>query len=147
MAKLVSRFAIGALATLDNDNPRVELVGNRPWAGVLFKVNWPQLVSEWMNISAWSSLTNYSLQYLILGGICTVQIVLGFIAVLWSNTVFVKDDSYLSTARLLRRKFHYILFYHINFRSFKTNSLHTSPRRTSRRLWMCSHRQRNRSNT
>ncbi|KAI5808030.1 hypothetical protein DFH27DRAFT_293035 [Peziza echinospora] len=83
MAKLVSRFAIGTIATLDNDNPRVELVGNRPWAGVLFKVNWPQL-------------------YLILGGICIVQVVLGLIAVIWSNTVFVKDDSYLSTARLLR---------------------------------------------
>ena len=44
MAKLVSRFSTGTIATLDFDNPKVALVGQKPWIGVLFKVNWALLV-------------------------------------------------------------------------------------------------------
>lgn len=83
MAMLASRFAIGTIATLDFDNPKVQIVGKKPWLGVLFKVNW-------------------GLLFTILGSICATQLVLGLTAVFVSNTVIVKDDSYLSTARLLR---------------------------------------------
>lgn len=83
MAYLVSRFSIGAIATLDMDNPKVKIVGMKPWSGVLFKVYW------WMLGT-------------ILGSICGVQLVFGLAAVFISNTVIVKDDSYLATARLLR---------------------------------------------
>ncbi|KAF8448531.1 hypothetical protein BGX38DRAFT_1188294 [Terfezia claveryi] len=83
MAYLVSRFSIGTIATMDIDNPKIKIVGMKPWAGVLFKVYW------WMLGT-------------ILGSICGVQLVLGLAAVFISNTVIVKDDSYLATARLLR---------------------------------------------
>lgn len=83
MARQVSRFAIGVIAILDSDNPSIEVFGDKPWAGVLFKV-------KWLNLG------------LILGGITAAQAILGLACVLWANTVFVKDDSYLSTARLLR---------------------------------------------
>lgn len=83
MAFLISRFAIGVIATMDLDNPKIKIVGMKPWLGVLFKVNW------WMLCT-------------ILGSICGLQLVLGLTAVFFSNTVIVKDDSYLATARLLR---------------------------------------------
>lgn len=83
MERQVSRFAIGVIAILDSDNPSIEVYGDKPWAGVLFKV-------KWLNLG------------LILGGITIAQAILGLACVLWANTVFVKDDSYLSTARLLR---------------------------------------------
>lgn len=83
MAWLISRFTIGVIATMDIDNPKIKIVGMKPWAGVLFKVYW------------WMLLT-------ILGSICGVQLVFGLAAVFISNTVIVKDDSYLATARLLR---------------------------------------------
>lgn len=44
MAKLVSRFATGVIATLDIDNPRIRAQGLKPWVGVLFKVSWWKLV-------------------------------------------------------------------------------------------------------
>lgn len=44
MAYLISRFATGVIATMDLDNPKVEIVGMKPWAGVLFKVYWWMLV-------------------------------------------------------------------------------------------------------
>lgn len=83
MARLVSRFAAGVIAILDTDNPPIRVWGDKPWAGVLFKV-------KWLNLC------------LILGGITVGQLLLGLLAAFYSNTVFVKDDSYLSTARLLR---------------------------------------------
>jgi len=46
MAYLVSRFSIGAIATLDMDNPKTKIVGMKPWSGVLFKVYWWMLVSH-----------------------------------------------------------------------------------------------------
>ena len=44
MAKLVSRFSAGVIATMDIDNPKIEAVGMKPWGGVLFKVYWWMLV-------------------------------------------------------------------------------------------------------
>lgn len=83
MAMLVSRFSAGVIATMDIDNPKIRAVGMKPWSGVLFKVYW------WM-------------LFTILGSICAVQLILGLAAVFISNTVIVKDDSELATARLLR---------------------------------------------
>lgn len=46
MAYLISRFATGVIATMDLDNPKIKIVGMKPWAGVLFKVYWWMLVSH-----------------------------------------------------------------------------------------------------
>lgn len=84
MARLAARFAIGAIAMKDlHGVTTAQAAGEVAWVGVLLKVKWPALL-------------------LILGGILVAQLLLGVAVVAYSNTVFCKDDSYLSTARLLR---------------------------------------------
>ena len=80
---LVSRFAIGTVAILDAINPRVEIQGQRPWQGVFLQVKWKMV---WMTFG------------FLLGG----QIVVGMTIIIAANTVYCKDSSFLSTARLLR---------------------------------------------
>ncbi|KAL7269614.1 hypothetical protein RUND412_007709 [Rhizina undulata] len=85
MARLVGQFAIGVVATRDLFGPRTEQVlGMQPWVGVLLKVYWPQFLS-------------------ILGGILLVQLIMALGTVIYANTVFCKDDSYLSTAPVVER--------------------------------------------
>jgi hypothetical protein len=84
IARLASRFAVGAIAAKDIYGLRtLQVQGTAAWVGVLIKVKWEYLL-------------------LILGLILAAQLLLGFAAVVYANTVFCKDDSYLSTARLLR---------------------------------------------
>jgi len=84
MARIASRFAIGAIAMKDIYGlATAQAQGQIAWVGVLLKVKWPALL-------------------LILGSILLIQLLLGCAVVAYSNTVFCKDDSYLSTARLLR---------------------------------------------
>lgn len=84
MARLAARFAVGAIAMKDLYGLRTaQAPGHVAWVGVLLKIKWPALL-------------------LILGGILVAQLLLGVAVVAYSNTVFCKDDSYLSTARLLR---------------------------------------------
>ena len=80
---LVSRFAIGSVAVLDAVNPRVEIQGQRPWQGVFLQVKWKMV---WMTFG------------FLLGG----QIVVGMTIIIAANTVYCKDSSFLSTARLMR---------------------------------------------
>jgi hypothetical protein len=79
----VGRYAVGAIAVLDSNNPRREAPGQRPWEGVVLKVKWTMV---------WISLG------MLLGG----QLVIGLVTMVKANTVFCKDASFLSTARLLR---------------------------------------------
>ncbi|KAI5798404.1 hypothetical protein FPQ18DRAFT_254678 [Pyronema domesticum] len=82
--RLASRFAIGALAMKDLQGGKpVQAMGDVAWVGVLLKVKWNFLL-------------------LILGVILILQLIMGCAVVAYANTVFCKDDSYLSTARLLR---------------------------------------------
>ncbi|KAF8545363.1 hypothetical protein BDD12DRAFT_811534 [Trichophaea hybrida] len=84
MARIASRFAIGAIAMKDIYGlATAQAQGQIAWVGVLLKVKWPAL-------------------FLILGSILICQLLMGCAVVAYSNTVFCKDDSYLSTARLLR---------------------------------------------
>lgn len=59
--------------------------GIQSWAGVLLKV-------KWLNL------------YLSLGSVLIINLFLGIFVAFKANAVCCKDDSYLSTARLLRRK-------------------------------------------
>ncbi|KAI5820553.1 hypothetical protein BZA77DRAFT_301052 [Pyronema omphalodes] len=82
--RLASRFAIGAIAMKDLKGSKLaQAMGNVAWVGVLLKVKWNFLL-------------------LILGTILVLQLIVGCLVVAYANTVFCKDDSYLSTARLLR---------------------------------------------
>ncbi|KAI5853746.1 hypothetical protein BZA05DRAFT_394569, partial [Tricharina praecox] len=84
MARLASRFAIGAIAAKDfYGESTAQAKGQLVVTGVLLKVKWNFL-------------------FLILGTILVCQLLLGCATVAYANTVFCKDDSYLSTARLLR---------------------------------------------
>jgi len=84
MAQLASRFAIGAIAAKDlYGESTAQSQGQVAWSGVLLKIKWNYL-------------------FLILGMILVFQLACGCAAVAYANTVYCKDDSYLSTARLLR---------------------------------------------
>jgi len=84
MAKLASRFAIGAIAAKDiYGETTAQSQGHLVFSGVLLKIKWNYL-------------------FLILGMILVCQLICGCATVAYANTVFCKDDSYLSTARLLR---------------------------------------------
>lgn len=80
---LVGRFAAGTIAMLDNNNPREEIPGQRPWEGVFLRVKW---LYVWITFG------------ILLGG----QLLIGLVTMIKANTVFCKDSSFLSTARLLR---------------------------------------------
>ncbi|PWW79089.1 hypothetical protein C7212DRAFT_340012 [Tuber magnatum] len=80
---LVGKYATGVIAAYDIYGPSVEAMGLQSRPGVSLSVNW-----------FYVSLT--------LGCILGAQFVCGMFVIYSSNSVFCKDDSYLSTARLLR---------------------------------------------
>jgi hypothetical protein len=63
----VGRYAVGAIAVLDSNNPRREAPGQRPWEGVVLKVKWTMV---------WISLG------MLLGG----QLVIGLVTMVKANT-------------------------------------------------------------
>jgi hypothetical protein len=84
MATLAARFSLGTIAVKDiYGNKPIQTMGSAAWIGVLLKVKWPWLLA-------------------ILGSILGVQLIMGIAAAVYANQVFCKDDSMLSTARLLR---------------------------------------------
>lgn len=84
MAMLASKYAVGSIAGKDIFGAKtLQAEGTRPWIGMLLKIKWGYLIA-------------------ILGVIVVVQLVMGLCAVAYANQVLCKDDSYLSTARLLR---------------------------------------------
>ncbi|KAG0641331.1 hypothetical protein HOY80DRAFT_742887 [Tuber brumale] len=80
---LVGKFAAGVIAAYDIYGPSVEAMGVQSRPGISLSVNW-----------FYVSLT--------LGSILLAQLACGIFVVYSANSVFCKDDSYLSTARLLR---------------------------------------------
>ncbi|CAZ80702.1 unnamed protein product [Tuber melanosporum] len=82
-AVLVGKFAVGVIAAYDFYGPKIEAMGLQSRPGISLSVNW-----------LYVSLT--------LGSILFAQFVCGIFVVYSANSVFCKDDSYLSTARLLR---------------------------------------------
>ncbi|TGZ81657.1 hypothetical protein EX30DRAFT_371282 [Ascodesmis nigricans] len=84
MADLAAQYAVGAIAARDLMGPQdLQVEGTVAWVGVLVKVKWAYLSA-------------------ILVTILLLQIILGLCCVAYANSVVCKDDSYLSTARLLR---------------------------------------------
>lgn len=81
----VGKFAIGAIAAYDQNGPMIEVIGTQSWIGVI-------LVVKWLNL------------YISLGVILAIQLILGIFVAFKANSVYCKDDSYLSTSRLLRRE-------------------------------------------
>lgn len=79
----VGRFAAGSIAILDESNPKIEMPGMRPEEGVIVQIKWTYVWLTW-------------------GLLLGTQLLVGVITVIKGNTVFCKDDSFLSTARLLR---------------------------------------------
>ncbi|PUU80857.1 hypothetical protein B9Z19DRAFT_1169797 [Tuber borchii] len=79
----VAKYAAGVIAAYDYYGPSVEAMGVQSRPGVSLSVNW-----------FYVSLT--------LGSILGAQLACGLFALYYANSVFCKDDSYLSTARLLR---------------------------------------------
>ena len=80
---LMAEFAIRSLATMVRVNPQITTNGSLPMLGSLLRVHWPYVIA----LSAW-----------ILGTLAVIFAVV----VRTAHTVVVKDDSELSTARLLR---------------------------------------------
>lgn len=79
----MAEFAIGSLSTLAKQNPRVQLQGTVPYLGTKLEV-------FWIYASA------------LLIGIAAVHFILFLLVVYASRVVIIRDDSNLSTARLLR---------------------------------------------
>jgi len=79
----VGRFAAGSLAILDASNPKIEMPGMRPEEGVVLDVKWRYVWISW-------------------GLLLGTQLLVGIVTVIKGNAVFCKDDSFLSTARLLQ---------------------------------------------
>ena len=79
----MAEFAIISLSTMASRNPRIRFPGTVPHLGSHLTVHWPYLIG-------------------LCAGIVGVQFALFISAIYVSRFVFVKDDSNLSTARLLR---------------------------------------------
>lgn len=87
VGKVISRFAIGVIATAADFNGAITIESQIPVGGMALKLR-----------------KAYAL--LILCIVAGVQFVSFVVASLWASSVVVKDDSDLATARLLKRKFH-----------------------------------------
>ncbi|CCX08813.1 Similar to hypothetical protein [Tuber melanosporum Mel28]; acc. no. XP_002836511 [Pyronema omphalodes CBS 100304] len=83
MGTIIGLFSIGSLANMDIHNPRTEALGNRLHRGVRLLVVWHYV-------------------WITLGIILLGHAVLGILVCSQANKVFCKQDSPLSTARLLR---------------------------------------------
>ncbi|EPS36116.1 hypothetical protein H072_10523 [Dactylellina haptotyla CBS 200.50] len=84
MESLLSQFAVGVVASLDQLNPRQFVFdSDQPFQGNKLVVRW------------WAF-------YALLGGMLGAQVLFSIVALIFSNTVVVKDGSFISVARLLR---------------------------------------------
>lgn len=83
MTDAVMRFSIGALAALDSDGPRRNTTGDTPMPAQTVSILWPWAIALLVLIPG--------VQFICLIG-----------TVIWANGAVIKDDSYLSAARLLR---------------------------------------------
>ncbi|KIX04649.1 uncharacterized protein Z518_05519 [Rhinocladiella mackenziei CBS 650.93] len=83
MAQLVMKFTAGAISALDENGPRLDVMGYAPVPAQIIKVKWPYAAA-------------------ILGGIPTAQALVLLCVIAFANKAVIKDTSHLSTARLLR---------------------------------------------
>ncbi|KAI9680366.1 MAG: hypothetical protein M1829_001252 [Trizodia sp. TS-e1964] len=83
MGWLITNYAAGVVAAIGELAPKIEINGNEPYYGVTLSVKWLYVL-------------------LTLGGLCISQLVIFLVMTFFSNSVVVKDDSHLATARLLR---------------------------------------------
>jgi hypothetical protein len=85
MGKQVARFAVGTIANMDKNNPNVDAYGKIPMQGNKLDVHWARFSGLLIALAA-------------------AQLLMAISAVIYASSVIVKDDSHLTTARLLRRK-------------------------------------------
>lgn len=124
-------FVAGSIANYDQYGPMIASTGNQQWQGVRLIVKWRELVCYKLNFLRtrddrdtvtitrkqilWLVLLNiiyyillligcFPFQYITLGMILAINLIFGIFIVIKANAVFCKDDSFLSIARLLRRK-------------------------------------------
>ncbi|KAF8543372.1 hypothetical protein BDD12DRAFT_821043 [Trichophaea hybrida] len=83
MGTIIGLFTAGSLANMDRHNPKKQVLGHVLRAGVRLLIVWPYV---WITLS------------IIMGGHAVLALIVCFRA----NKVFCKQDSPLSTARLLR---------------------------------------------
>ena len=79
----MAEFAIGSLANLANSNPQIPLEGVVPYLGSRLQVFWPYTIALCV-------------------GILGLHLLLFLSTIIATKGVVIKDDSNLSTARLLR---------------------------------------------
>jgi len=79
----VMEFAVQAIAAMDYNGPQRNVTGWYPVLAQSVSVEW-----EWAGA--------------ILGLVPVVQLIASVCVILWSNTAIIRDESHLSTARLLR---------------------------------------------
>jgi hypothetical protein len=83
MALLISKFAIGVIASMDDHGPRINITGQQPSTALVLTVKWKWAAS-------------------LLGVIPFLQFCSLLIVTAFANKVIIKDDTHLSMARLLR---------------------------------------------
>jgi hypothetical protein len=79
----MAEFAIGSLSTLATKNPRIDIQGTVPYLGSPINISWPYAITLFASIAG-------------------VHLTLLASAIYATRLVVIKDDSNLSTARLLR---------------------------------------------
>ena len=104
----MGKYAAGVIAAYDYYGPSVEAMGVQSRPGVSLSVNWFYVVClPRPKMNKWGFLGSDEfagmMQSLTLGCILGAQLACGMFVLYSANSVFCKDDSYLSTARLLRR--------------------------------------------
>jgi hypothetical protein len=83
MAKLISKFAIGVIAGMDDHGPRMNITGLQPYTALILAVKWKYAVA-------------------ILSVIPFIQFIVLLIVIAFANKLIIKDDTHLSMALLLR---------------------------------------------
>jgi hypothetical protein len=83
MASLISKFAVGVFASMDDHGPRMNITGSQPSTALILTVEWKYAAA-------------------LLGIIPFLQFCALLIVVAFANKVIIKDDTHLGMARLLR---------------------------------------------
>ncbi|CUS12908.1 unnamed protein product [Tuber aestivum] len=100
--RLLGMYATGVIAAYDMYGPSVEAMGLQSRPGVSLSVNWLYVSrNEWAFFLDSDEFAR-AMQSLTLGCILGAQVACGLFVLCSANSVICKDDSYLSTARLLR---------------------------------------------
>lgn len=113
LESLLSRFTVGVIAAQNQLGPR-EFVydDHQPFEGNVLKVKWWAVIGMLTIPIASCNRTKLIISpKALICGLIGVQLICSAVAIWFSNTVVVKDGSYVSTARLLRRKYISLTFW------------------------------------